>query len=434
MWKNSERLIAFAVLIAFFVSSHAAAQTSLSSPYSAYGIGNLSAVTNVKSRSLGGGGIGMRDNFNINYLNPASYSGFDSTSFLFEAGASGYYVTLQNNDNSESYGNGSISHLLFGFPVTKFWKTSVGALPYSMMGYDATVIDFSDEVGNTQFVFEGAGGITQAFWGNAIQLHKNLSLGLNTSYLFGTINRVQKVTFPDSINMISSISSSAITVNDLLFKFGVQYHTVLDSIKDVNLVIGATYSPQQTLGAKRNSMTRSYLGELSSVPLVIDTISMVSDELGTLVIPQNFGFGFSISRRNRWLFAADYEFGAWENYSYFGDSDSLTNSQKFRFGAEITPNPNSFSYVQRIEYRVGAHYTQSYLNLRDQQINSFGITFGAGLPLTSNMIRRTRSMLSIGFEVGRKGTMVNDLIQENYFNMFIGISIYEWWFFKRRYN
>ena len=432
MWKISERLIVFAVLIAVLVPVHSDAQTSLSSPYSAYGIGNLSQVTNIQARSMGGVGIGLRDNFNINIANPASYTGFDSTSFVFEGGAGGHYITLTTDDLNEKYSAATLTHLLFGFPVMKWWKSSFGMLPFSTMGYDAIDFSQSQDVGNTRYIFKGSGGITQAFWGNAIQPTKNISLGVNIAYLFGTMDRVQKVTFPDSANFISSIANSSVSVNNAYFKLGAQYHAVIDSARGVNLVFGATYSPQQDLNARRSTMVRSYLGELSGVPLVMDTIHMIKDEPGKIVIPQGFGVGFSISRKNWWLVSADYEFGAWENYSSFGQSDSLTNSHRFRIGAQITPNPNSFSYIQRIEYRVGGHLTQSYLNLRNKQINGYGITFGTGLPVVSNMIRRTKAMINLGFEVGSRGTLVNGLIREQYFNVYIGISIYEWWFFKRQ--
>ncbi len=423
-----------AVFVGFYAPSLLVAQTTISSPYSAFGIGNLSEVTNVRSRSMGGVGIGMRDNFNIYITNPASYSGFDSTSFVFEGGASGHYITLKSEGLSESYSNATLSHLLFGFPVTKWWRSSFGMLPFSVMGYDA--VDFSSplEVGTTQYVFEGSGGITQAFWGNAIQPIKNLSIGVNASYLFGTMDRVQKVTFPESANLISTIVNNGVTVNDLYFDLGAQFHTALDSARGVELTVGATYSPEQALNAKRNNLVRTYLGDLSGVPLIIDTARMVIDERGTVVIPQGFGFGVSLTRKNHWLIAADYEFGGWANYSAFGESDSLVNSQKFRIGGQYTPNPNSFSYLQRVEYRLGGHFTQSHLNLRGKQISGYGITFGLGLPVVSNMIRRTRSVVNLGFEVGRRGTLTNGLIQENYFNVHIAISLYEWWFFKRRYK
>ena len=434
MWRTSTRILIGVVLSTILLSGFVRAQNSVSSPYSAFGIGHLSEVTNVRSRSMGGVGIGMRDNFNVYMKNPASYTGFDSTSFIFEGGASGHYITLKSEDISESYSNATLTHLLFGFPVTKWWKSSFGLLPFSVMGYDATDITYSDDIETTQYTFEGSGGITQVFWGNAIQPFKNLSLGVNASYLFGTMDRVHKVNFPESANMISSIVNNAVAVDDFYFDLGAQYIATLDSARGVQLVIGASYSPQQELKAKRDRLVRSYLGELSGVPLIVDTITMSLNQPGKVVIPQRYGLGFSFFRKYHWLVAADYEFGAWENYRSFGESDSLTNSMTFRIGGQYTPNPNSFSYLQRVEYRLGGHFTQSSLNLRNEQINGFGISFGIGLPVINNMIRRTRSMLNFGFEVGRNGTTTQGLIQENYFNVHIGITLYEWWFFKRRYK
>jgi hypothetical protein len=434
MRRNKRLFHTISALVVLLFPFLAIGQNTISSPYSAYGIGNLSEVTNIRSRSMGGVGIGLRDNFNVYITNPASYSAFDSTSFIFEGGASGHYITMESEGLSENYSNASLSHLLFGFPVTKWWRSSFGMLPFSVMGYDATDFSTPEDIGTTQYIFEGSGGITQVYWGNAIQPFRNLSLGVNASYLFGTMERGQKVTFPETANLISSIVNNSATVNDLYFDFGAQFHKALDSARGVQYTIGVTYNPRQELNARRNQLVRTYLGELSGVPLIVDTVSMIVDEKGKVVIPQGFGFGFSLMRKNHWLVAADYEFGGWSDYSSFGESDSLTDSHTFRVGGQITPNPNSFSYLQRVEYRLGGHYTQSYLNLRGEQITGLGISFGLGLPVVSNMIRRTRSVVNLGFEVGRHGTLANGLIQENYFNIYIGIALYEWWFFKRRYK
>lgn len=46
------------------------------SPYSRYGLGNLSANSNVTLRSMGGISAGYADNFSVNFNNPASFSQF----------------------------------------------------------------------------------------------------------------------------------------------------------------------------------------------------------------------------------------------------------------------------------------------------------------------------------------------------------------------
>ena len=65
------------------------------------------------------------------------------------------------------------------------------------------------------------------------------------------------------------------------------------------------------------------------------------------------------------------------------------------------------------------------------KVDDFGISFGLGLPLG-----RKLSNLNLGFEFGKKGTTSNNLIQENYFNVRLGLSLIaagrQAWFQKRR--
>jgi hypothetical protein len=78
---------------------------------------------------------------------------------------------------------------------------------------------------------------------------------------------------------------------------------------------------------------------------------------------------------------------------------------------------------------MGIRYNQTYLNIYDQSINEFGISFGLGLPLP-----RSLTTIDLSVEVGRGGTTAKNLIQENFVNFTLGVSIYERWFVKRRYN
>ena len=71
------------------------AQTIITSPYSRYGVGDLSANANAWNLAMGGTSIGLRSPYHVNINNPASYTAFDSTSFLFEGGAYFNYSQLQ---------------------------------------------------------------------------------------------------------------------------------------------------------------------------------------------------------------------------------------------------------------------------------------------------------------------------------------------------
>ena len=56
------------------------------------------------------------------------------------------------------------------------------------------------------------------------------------------------------------------------------------------------------------------------------------------------------------------------------------------------------------------------------------LSVGFGLPL-----RKSKTFVNLGFELGQNGTIANDLIQERFFRVMLGISIKETWFRKSKY-
>lgn len=431
MWGNKLVKSYFSLLIVSSFVFQAAAQTGISSPYSSKGLGYLSNVNNLQNKSMGGIGIGTRKHYTINLINPASLTAIDTTSFVFEGGVVGHYTTLKTEHTNEAVSSASLDHLLFGFPITKWWKSSLGLLPYSTVGYNVVDIDYSEDIGNILYEFEGSGGLSKFYWSNAFQPVKTLSVGISVSYLFGTTEKTQSVTFPDTAYRLNTKIENIVSIGDLYVDLGIQYFTELKN--NLLLVVGGTYSPKVNLNAKSNFIARTYIGELNNIELFFDTIDY-SEERGSVIIPERYGLGFSLSRRDHWFFGFDYSFDKWEDYRNFDRSDSLVNSHTFAAGGQFTPDYASTSYINRIEYRMGARFSQSYLKLRDTQINGFGITFGVGLPLRSTAIRGTRSKINIGIEAGRRGTIEKGLIQENYINIYFGVSINELWFVKRRYQ
>ena len=80
---------------------------------------------------------------------------------------------------------------------------------------------------------------------------------------------------------------------------------------------------------------------------------------------------------------------------------------------------------------TGLSIDESGLGADFSKVNDFGMSFGLGLPMG-----RKLSSLNLGFEFGKKGTTSNNLIQENYFNVRVGLSLNavgrQAWFQKRR--
>jgi hypothetical protein len=150
-------------------------------------------------------------------------------------------------------------------------------------------------------------------------------------------------------------------------------------------------------------------------------------------IPTTATMGLGVGEEKKWFLGAEYslqelstfqnEFITYENLTY---EDASTIS----VGGYWVPNYSSFSsYLNRITYRAGLRYDQTGMVVNNEAINNFGITFGFGLPLG-----RDFSNLNLGFEVGRRGTTANDLVEESYLKVSLGLSFNNLWFQKRKIN
>lgn len=435
MLKNSLLVIFlltfFAVLFPFTLMSQSG--IGASSPYSKYGLGNLYNLHNDQARSMGGISYALRNTQYINFNNPASYASIDSSSFLFEVGGAGQFLTLSTNAMEETASAFSVSHMLFGFPVTRWWRSSFGMLPYSGMDYNITDADSSQLYGFVDYYFTGNGGINRVFVGNAIKIADFLSVGFNFNYLYGSYNNVQTAVFADTNYFLNLEVTNKTSVRDFYFDYGLQLHHTFKSGLTVNA--GAVYNNPQSLTANREYLARNFFYISSNVTEYEDTVKQVLNEDGSLLMPRSYGFGVTLSNGNRWLIGADYDWRNWGAFTSFDETVGLNDSYNVAVGAQYSPsNYGSMSYWQKLDYRIGARYTNSYLSLRDKKIDDFGITFGLGLPIRSIALRGSKAKFNIGAEIGSRGSLQNDLIQENYFNFFFSVSIYEWWFLQRKFD
>ena len=102
----------------------------------------------------------------------------------------------------------------------------------------------------------------------------------------------------------------------------------------------------------------------------------------------------------------------------------------WRAGAEFTPDRyNVRYYTRRISYRAGAFYNNEYYKVGGSEINSFGITLGATLP-----VFRWYNGLSVALELGQRGTTDSALVRERYARISVGLNLHDIWFQKRRYE
>ncbi|MCX6232227.1 MAG: hypothetical protein NTZ33_11855 [Bacteroidetes bacterium] len=432
MLKTKRKLLLTLVVVGISILS-LNAQNRIHSPYSRYGLGELQQYSNSRYTAMGGLGYAERNSTSVNVLNPASYMSFDSLSFVFEGGLTSNFVTSETSfpvSLSQKSNYTSLAYMCFGFPINRWWKGSFGLLPYSSVGYNITEYQNLAHFGNVKSTFEGDGGINQFFIGQAFRINKNLSLGINISYLFGGIDRTQKVYFPDSAFTYNTKDFRSTNYGAFNFNFGLQYFKGMG--KDYTLGAGLTFSNAMNASTTSDQYAYSFSETYTGTEYVHDTVtnSTQTDVSGTIHIPLNLGIGLSVEKNNKWLLGADLNLQNWANFTNNGVSEpELSNSMRISVGGEIKPDNYSSKYFKRISYRAGFHYTNVNLKINGTQINEFAVSFGLGLPL-----RKSKSTINLGVEYGNRGTTDNSLIKENFTKITIGFSAYDFWFFKRKYD
>ncbi len=429
MSVNRKILFVLPLIMMACLSKKSLSQSSITSPYSHYGIGDLSSISNTRNRTMGSIGYAQRGFYNVNPINPASYTSYDSMSFVFEGGMKSSFVTLKTSGISESATSASLDFLFFGFPVSRRIGVSFGTMPFSTVGYKILQKQTDPMLGEVNYYYQGDGGLNQYYIGAAFKLHKNFSIGFNAIYLAGNLERSRLLHFPDSVAILNTRIKDNIHISDISYSAGIQYHRTLSKGNLFNL--GATVSYGNKLNTNTDKLSETLFGGINGgYELYKDTIEYISDIEGDLKLPLHFGGGFLYEIPEKLCFGADFMYSFWEDYTISGKSDSLKNSYRINAGVEWIPDNRPISkYWQKIRYRFGINYNDTYLRLNGTNINEFTASIGFGLPL-----RRQAASINFGAEFGNRGTIHNQLINENNFKIYIGISITERWFVKRKYN
>ncbi len=423
----------FFILILFlFPIKQGFSQNSFNSPYSSFGLGDLTFTGFTRNQAMGGISLGIRNPDYIDYSNPASYSARDSLSMLFEFGVSLQASQVATEDKSDVPWDMNFSHLAFSFPVHKKVAVGAGLVPFSLISYNFIDNirdgddDYDPDFGELDYIFRGEGGMSQIFFGASYMVARNLSIGVNTNFIFGNMLSLQTISFLEETNSFNPKIQEEDLISGFNFSLGLQYYTDLGN--DWRIVAGGKYTKQSKINVRTEFLKTNVL-LLTGTGAIIDTLESRTSSKTKETFPSNYGIGFSVGKGEKFQIGLDYKGTQWKNSTIL-NSDSLANSNSLLFGMEYTPRPRNFNmYLQRIHYRLGAYYTNSYLKVHGNQINDSGITFGVGLP-----IGRVGSSFNLAFNYGRRGSKQNNLILENHGMITFSLSLYDVWFRKFKYN
>lgn len=441
MIKFTKLFITFLLALTVFQARSQSTATT-SSPYSRFGLGDLDQLA--LPQTIGMGGLGAAINnfssyYNLNPVNPASYGSLHLT--VIDIGLYGSDLKLsQTGQVSQSNGNFRINHIAFAFPVSKHSAISFGLQPYSELGYNykTTQKNFGTglaaDTNAVNYIYSGQGGLSKAYFGYGFGIGKHLLLGANVSYIFGNLHQYRSTEVPGLFSTINSRIEDSYAIGGINYDYGGQY--TIDFSDSKHLILGYSASANSKINSQHTNVVSQYTYDGSGNENVAsDTLSYTQDPKSKIQLPQINHYGLTFVSDNKFLVGAQFSTGNWSNLTIDGVNQQLRNSKTYNLGGQFTPDANALSnYWATIDYRLGFIYDQSYISVTNNNIttdiNSEAITFGLGLPLRPGAVGSSFYKINFAAEVGKRGTLANGLIKENYINFHLSFMLNDRWFTK----
>ncbi|MGH2552406.1 MAG: hypothetical protein ACRDEB_01750 [Chitinophagaceae bacterium] len=441
------------------------------SPYSRYGIGDLTPTSNIIGRSMGGISAGYTDVIAINFNNPASYSSFQtyyeaksrkltSGRVVLDVGLDFESRSLREAAPAKKFvaGNALFSYLQLGMPLNKNWGLSFGLRPLSRVSYKISKNEILKDpitglpIDSAITLYSGTGGAYLVSFGSGFNLfsklrannkmEEKLSVGFNAGYVFGEKDYSTKRSFiNDSVEYYQANFETQTNFHNLYLNAGVQYKLPLDSSKRISLTVGAFGKLGQQLNASQDILRETFFVDDNLGQVRLDSIYDQRNIKGKIYLPASFTIGFVaqkpiIIEKDRkeggWMFGMDFTMQNWSKYRFYGQADSVKNSWEIRIGGQINPIPKR-NYFSNVTYRAGLFMGPDYINV-GQKLSRFGGSFGMGLPVAvSRQAPNQFTLINVAFEYSKRGNN-NNILRENMFRFSLGFSLSDLWFGKRKYD
>lgn len=452
--KNFYAIIAVLMLLPLAVKAQTlTSSVNTYSPYSMYGLGELTTPGTAAQRSMGGVGVAMFSSSSVNIMNPAAFGYTPRQSFLFNFGIEGGHF----RNSQQKYSNGTTSSVktaynslnihdvAFQMPLTGGLGLGFSLTPYSNVGYTMYRDDMSvaGNMGSARYEYFGEGDVSEVKLGVGWAPTRKFSFGASMIYYWGNINRSYKMIPTNIITGSSEYSTmtglDTYDVSRVKAQFGVMWNPILKSSEILSL--GATYD----IGGDLNPDMVKYVYVDN---LLNSTVRQENDAALPLRLPKQVALGV-FYQNLKIKVGADYVYQSWgdDNASLIENNDNgvkvgYTDTHTVKVGFQYTPRHTDVrNYLRRVAYRVGARYGDYYQTYGGEKIDQLVLTAGFGFPvqLFGN------SSIDVGVEWGMRGLSEKDivvdnakvgLVRQNFFKLSVGLSLFgdPEWFVQRKYQ
>ena len=393
------------------------------SPLSRFGLGQRLGYGLTRNEGMAGCGIAAPNSDHPNLYNPALLS-FNRKVDLDIDLRYAYRTLKWPQSKDYQTGSGSPAQLSFIIPINKRLSTAFGIRPYSVRDFvfNQKRYEGGDSIG---FRSRGLGGVTQVWLAAGYELHKSISLGLEASYLFGTLeDSVSFGVLPEFLNF-NFISIYKRKVSQFVFKPGIHLRFPINEKKGTYFGIGATadignvigFREYRTFTIKGTGSQKDTLqnGNQSSLKRAITYsggVSVFNPEVGTL------------SAEVDWVQAQDQT----EENTLVKNHNALA----VRIGGEyMIGTKKSTRYFNIITFRAGLSYQQLPLQQDGSFVTDQKVSFGASFPIIRKEAKFSRPLINIGLAYGQRGLKNSSVGHENYWQVALGFTLNDFLWFNR---
>lgn len=391
----------------------AAAQPGINSLYSAYGFGLMDLRDNNAYTSMSGAGIALRGSHTINTLNPASYSAINAHRLLFEMsvqGSSQQYVTSTQN---LSGGDINFKRAAIAANLFKNWTSVISMQRLSQVDYKSvSVRNVGGSVSKITDYITGSGGLNQAFLGNAWQVGKHFSIGLNTGMIFGSVNKKNQVLAGEQYNLTVEQNDF---YSQFFWKAGLQWTS---RIGKTQWTVGGTFQPALQL----DRISDYYIKDANETVLVEEKGGTQSFQY-----PMQYAAGISMQKGGS-TFSLDAIRQPWSSVNYRGTNFKTKDASNFALGYRFTKMVNSYyGKIEKYSLSAGLQFDDGYLEIYKVPIRTYSATVGMGFPS-----RNGTGYYNFSVRTGQRGQVGTTLVKEKFVDVHVNISLATLLFVKGR--
>jgi len=403
------------LLTFFFVANISFAQRT--STYTRYGLGDVLYSYSARTLAMGHAGAAMINSDYVELLNPASWSNLKRTriefSFAYDE------LRLSNQNQTKYYGDGIFKGFTFAFPVSEDHGVGIamGIVPYTRINYEVVDKIEDQSSGNYTSTYKGQGGLSKIFVGGTYKVPLEFILGATMEYYFGNIKYTSSVDFDNSAIFPAEYEKS----------FGpTGFGTTLGLITpDMSGLLNS-----ESITNLRFGLSTNIISKLETDTSFVTTSSSVIDTLGygtgELEVPMRLNAGLHIAFVNSYNFALDYFYQPWTELKMSGINQlNLSDVHKVSLGFEFRPQREpGMSFWEQIMLRAGLSYEMSQYKFEGNELKQYSVFTGFALPLSD------QNTLDFGFEYSIRGTTEDNLLEENFLRINLGISFGDLWFVR----